>query len=130
MSSETMNIILTSVIVPVIVALVPFLIAYMNKKTDEVKAKINDARISKYINIAEDAVETAVVSVTQTFVDSIKGGEEWTAETQKQAFEEAKLKAILIMGTAAREALKEAYGDMDSWISNKIEYYVNLRKAV
>jgi hypothetical protein len=129
MSHETMNTILTSVIVPVIVALVPFIVAYINKLSEHVKVKINDEKINRYIAIAEDAIETAVVATGQTFVDAVKGTEGWTDETKKKAFEQAKLQAITIMGTGARQALKEVYGDIDAWIDSKIEAYVRQHKA-
>ena len=122
------NTILTSVIVPVLIALVPFLVNYINKLSEQVKGKINDAKIEKYIIIAEDAIETAVVATAQTFVDAIKGTDGWTDEAKKKAFEQAKNQAILIMGSAARLALKEVYGDIDTWIDSKIEAYVNSYK--
>lgn len=128
MSDEMRNTILTSVIVPVLIALVPFLVNYINKLSEQVKGKINDAKIEKYIIIAEDAIETAVVATAQTFVDAIKGTDGWTDEAKKKAFEQAKNQAILIMGSAARLALKEVYGDIDTWIDSKIEAYVNSYK--
>lgn len=125
MTDELRNTILTSVIIPVIVALVPFLLNYLNKLSEEAKAKINDQRINKYIDIAEDAIVTAVIATNQTFVDSIKGTDNWDEEAQNKAFETAKNQAILIMGSAARQALKEVYGDLDAWIDSKIQAYVN-----
>lgn len=129
MTNETLNTILASVVVPLIVAIVPFLCLYLNKKKEEIAASIKDKSLIKYLDIAEDAIETAVVSVTQTFVDTIKGTEGWTPETQQKAFTQAKAQAILIMGTAARLAIKEAYGDFDTWLNGSIEFYVNQHKT-
>jgi hypothetical protein len=129
MSQETLNTILASVIVPVLVAIVPFFCLYLNKKKEEIAAGMKDKDLVKYLNIAEDAIETAVVSVTQTFVDAIKGTDGWTPETQKQAFEQAKAQAVLIMGIAARLAIKEAYGDFDKWLEGSIEFYVSKNKT-
>ena len=129
MSQETMNTILTAVIVPLLVALVPFVAIYLNKLADEAKGRTKDQQLHKYIDIAEDAIESSVVAVTQTYVDAIKGGEGWTKEAQQQAFTEAKKQALLIMGSAARLAIKEAYGDFDRWLESSIEYYVNKNKT-
>jgi ABC-type uncharacterized transport system permease subunit len=128
MSQETLNIILTSVVVPVLIALTTVIVNYLNKLGTDLKAKADNRELDKYITIAEDAISTAVTSVTQTFVDTIKGTDGWDKEAMEQAFEDAKHKAILIMGFAAQEALNEAYGDVDEWIDNKIEAYVNRTK--
>ena len=128
MDNETMNIVITSVVVPLVVALVGFIIPYINKLSEQVKARVNDEKLNKYIDIAEDAVETAVAATAQTFVDAIKGTEGWTDEAKKKAFEQAKMQALTVMGTAARLALKETYGDLDEWLNAKIEAYVNSYK--
>ncbi|MFA5714984.1 MAG: hypothetical protein WC998_04560 [Candidatus Paceibacterota bacterium] len=129
MSNETLNIILTAVIVPLLVALTPLLINFISLKAKEVNDKIGDARLKKYVDIADDAIETAVVSVMQTYVDALKGTNGWTSETQRKAFEDAKIKALIIMGTAAKEAIAAAYGDVNTWIDDSIQYYVNMHKA-
>lgn len=130
MSNETLNIIITAIIVPTIAALVPLFIAFLNTKTNELKQKVNNEKLTKYIDIAEDAIETAVVSVTQTFVDALKKEGNFDEVAMRIAFTEAKNKAILIMGDSAREALKQAYGDLDAWINSKIEFYVKQNKVL
>lgn len=130
MNSEVKNIILTSVIVPILLALVPFIINYLNKLAEEVKARMKDKAFEKYVNIAEDAIETAVLAIMQTYVDSIKDNpEKWDKEAQVYAFSQAKLKALIVMGTATREALSEVYTDFDAWVINKIEEYVRINKV-
>ena len=128
MSTETMNTIITAVVVPILVALVPFIVGYLKKLSDEVCARMNDKRLEKYMRYAEDAIATSVVAVMQTYVDSIKGTPEWTKEAQEIAFGKARIQAITIMGAAARCALKEVYGDLDTWINAKIQEYVKLNK--
>jgi predicted histidine transporter YuiF (NhaC family) len=128
MSNETLNIIITAVIVPTLAALIPLLVAFLNAKTNEVKKKVDNEKLNAYVDIAEDAVETAVVSVAQTFVDTLKKQGNFDEEAQRIAFKEAKNKAIAIMGSSARDALAQAYGDLDAWIENKIEYYVKVEK--
>lgn len=128
MSNETLNIIIAAIIVPTLAALVPLLIAFINSKTNELKQKAKNEKLNKYIDIANDAVKTSVVSVYQTFVDALKKEGTFDEQAQKVAFTEAKNKAIVIMGDAAREALSSIYGDLDVWIDNKIEYYVKQNK--
>ena len=130
MNTETLNVVITAIVVPVLAVLVPLLITFISAKTKEIKDKINDANINKYIDIAEDAVQTAVISTYQTFVEAIKGTDGWTPEVQKKAFEQAKFKALAIMGTTTRELLATVYTDVDAWLANKIEMYIQVNKEV
>lgn len=133
MEDQTMNIIVTSVIIPIALALTTLLITFINAKTNEIKKNMAEKELIKYIDIAEDAVITAVVSVSQTITESIKrdsaDGKLTSAEIEV-AFMTAKNTAISIMGVKARDAVSELYGDFEEWISNKIEYYVNKTKVI
>lgn len=126
MNQEMINMIATSVIVPVVVALVPFLVSLINAGANYIRQRNHDKNLEKYIYIAEDAIQTAVISTFQTFVSRMKGTESWTADVQKLAFEEARRKAIAIMGSAVRTAIQEVYDDFDAWLDNKIEFYVTI----
>jgi predicted PurR-regulated permease PerM len=128
MSNDTLNIIITAIIVPTLAALVPLLISFLNQKTAELNQKIGNEKLNRYIDIAEDAVSTAVTSVFQTYVDTLKKQGKWNDATAEIAFTEARNKAIAIMGQAAKEALAQAYGDVNLWIDNKIEMHVQLNK--
>ena len=128
MTNETLNMVIAAIIIPLAGVLIPYLCSFISKKNQELKDKINDAKISKYLDIAEDAIQTAVISTYQTFVSKIKGTDGWTENVQKQAFEEAKMKALVIMGTAAKEALQALYDDFDTWLSGKIEACVYIEK--
>lgn len=129
MSQETMNLIFTSILVPILVALIPLAISFINLKAKEIRDRIGDAKLKKYVDIAEDAIESAVVAVMQTYVEALKGSEGWSAAARQKAFIDARTKAIIIMGTAARLAIKDAYGDFDTWLDSSIEYYVNKSKT-
>jgi hypothetical protein len=130
MNQETLNIIITAIVVPVAAALVPLLISFLNAQTDALKKRTNNEKLNVYIDIAEDAIETSVVTVFETFVKVLKEQGTFDEEAQRVAFTEAKNKAIAIMGESAREALAQAYGDLDSWIDNKIEVYVAKNKTM
>jgi predicted PurR-regulated permease PerM len=126
MDQETLNTLVAVVIVPVLAAVVPMVVAAINVYAKKLKNEITDQRLHKYVDIAEDAVETAVVSVYQTFVNTLKTQGDWNAETQKVAFDAAKNKALAIMGVTTKAVLEEVYDDFDAWIENKIEFYVNI----
>jgi len=124
MNPETLNLITNGVLIPIVIALVPLLTAAIAAGAAYLRSLLKDQRKAKYIDIAEDAVQTAVISTYQTLVSTIKGTDGWTDKTKQLAFDEAKRKAIAIMGNAALRTLEELYGDVDAWLDNKIEFYV------
>lgn len=131
MDTETMNVVITSIIIPVLVALVALFVQYTAAKSAELKVKLHNEEVSKYVDIAEDAVVTAVGATAQVLVDALKdlADNGQLSESQKaQAFAEARNRALAIMGLAGREAVKELYGSFDDWIANKIDYYVGQLK--
>ena len=112
--SEILNIVLpillTSVIIPLILSV-----------GDYIKKQAKTEMQQKYFNYACDAVTTAVAETMQTFVSTMKKNGTWTEESAKQALEMAKLKAQEIMGVAALSALPEIVGDVETWLTSKIE---------
>lgn len=94
-----------------------------------ISAKIKNENAEKHINLAADAVYTAVQQTMQTYVSTLKKSGEWNAESAQKAFEYAKLTAIIIMGEQAKNAVVELTGDFDAWISAKIEAYTLQIKA-
>lgn len=127
--NELVSTLVSVVLIPVLPVLTGYLIALLRKKTAEAKQKIENDAFDKYITIAEDAVCTSVSAISQTIVDTAKKSGQFTQTAREEAFNSAKEKALTIMGAATQTALKEAYGDLDSWIDSKIEYYVKATKA-
>lgn len=132
MNAETMNVLIISVLVPFLVALVALFQQYTASKAEELKVKLHNEEISKYVDIAEDAVITAVGAVSGVLVDTLKELAEngkLTEEQKEAAFMEARHRALLIMGVAGKAAVTELYGSFDDWIDNKIDYYVEVQKT-
>lgn len=112
--SEILNIVipilLTSVIIPLILG-----------AGEYIKKKAKTEMQQKYFAFACDAVVTAVAETMQTFVTTMKNNGTWTDESAKQALEMSKLKAQEIMGVAALNALPEIVGDVETWLTSKVE---------
>jgi len=131
MSQENLNLVITGVVVPILTALAILLVNYINAKAEEVKAKMHNDEVKKYIDIANEAVCVAVGAVAQTMVDGLKKAAEdgvLSSEEASAAFNEAKAKSLAIMGVAGQEAVKELYADFDQWLAAKIEFYVGANK--
>ena len=125
---EYLNIVFTVVIMPLLPILTTYIVAFIKAKTKDLQNKNNNEIANKYIEIANDAICTAVSSTTQTYVDSLKKQNSFDLDAQKKAFIETKNKALSIMGVTAQNVLKETYDDIDAWIDNKIEFYIKNSK--
>ena len=66
--------------------------------------------------------------VQQTYVDSLKQQEKFTAEAQKEAFELAKKRAIELMNQHTQDAIIHIYGNLDTYIDTMIESIINQNK--
>lgn len=122
--------VLNLLIIPILPVVTAFLIAYLKKKTSELKNRLQNEEISKYINIVEKAISSMVSKVNQIYVDDIKAKNgHLTPEEQKSAFEMAKSQILSIAGDTAISALNQIYKDSETYLNNRIEYYVSLDKA-
>lgn len=98
-----------------------YLIALLRKKTAQLQQEVDNKTANKYIGMACDAVSQAVAFTAQTFVDALKADDAFTKDKQLEAFTMAKDKTIQILGDTAIAALNEIYGDLDLWLTTKIE---------
>lgn len=117
-TTEILSIVITVVIIPLATWAITAL-------TDYLKTKTENAKLDKLLDMAQDAITTAVQEVMQTYVSSLKKSGEWNEDTQKIALEMAKQKAIDLMGVAAYKALgtlfDSAERQMQEWMTAKIE---------
>jgi hypothetical protein len=128
LTPEITSIIITVVLIPFIKQLLTITTTYLISKIDTMQHNIKSEKLNHYIDQAEDAVFTAVDSVSQTYVNSLKKSGSFDVEAQTKAFQEAKSKVLSMIGQEAKETLTEVYGDLDAWINNKIENYVKNSK--
>ena len=128
MNNETLNIIITSVVVPVLVALTGIAVKYLNRLAENIKNETSNQVANHYIDLAENAISSSVVAVMQTFVDTLKKNGTWNEDTQKEAFSMAKQRALAIMGNATKDVLNLVVDDVEQWIDTKIEQQVKFYK--
>jgi len=125
---ENFSTLTTVIIIPMLAILTKYIQVFLKSRVLELEQKVENENLMKYIRIAEDAIETAVVSVNQTFVDEMKKQGIFDQASMEKAFHLAKDKAVSIMDSYAKETLKDAYSDVDAWLENKLEFYVNKNK--
>lgn len=114
MSTDIIETILNTLVVPFLIYGIKALIAYFQSKS-------SNEKLTTYIQIAGEAVESAVAEVSQTFVDGLKKQGAWSADTAAEAANMAYHKALDLMGEGAVSGLNMLMGDAQGYITARIE---------
>ena len=106
--------ILEVILFPLIGILASYLIAY-------IRAKTKNAIALKYINMLDDTIQACVNATSQTFVGSLKESGKFDQEAQEEAFDKTYEAVYALLTDEGKKYLEEAYGDIDTLITEKIE---------
>lgn len=117
-------------IIPLLGVLTAFFVKWVNAKTAEMATNSKNETEKKYINMLNKTISDCVIATTQTYVDSLKKQGAFDAEAQKIAFTMTYESVIKLLTDEATEYLNEAVGDLNLYITQKIEAEVNLNKTI
>ena len=117
-------------VVPLLGVLVAYLVNYIKTKSTELTEKSKSETMDKYINMLAKTIEDCVVATNQTYVSSLKKENLFTAEAQKEAFQKTYDAVMSVLTDDAKEYLSEAYGDLNTYITQKIEAEVAFSKII
>lgn len=115
-------------VIPLLGILTTYLVKLIRKKNKELDAKVSKEVSRKYINMLADTITDCVVSTNQTYVDALKAANAFDKEAQKKAFELTYNKIMNVLTEDAKEYLTTIYGDLEIYITTKIESEVKLYK--
>lgn len=126
---EFLKALLLAVMTAAVPVLTTYAVGFIRKLGENAKVNTESITVKTYIQEVTDAVTDAVAATNQTFVDTLKskGGftkEAWTEAAQKSL--EACLKSI---SPAALEFMQRAYGDVNAYLTTKIEAEVRRQKS-
>jgi hypothetical protein len=76
----------------------------------------------------EDTITKAVIATTQTYVEALKNKNAFDEEAQKEAFTRTYNAVIAVLNEDAYKYLTSAVGDLESYITTRIEYNVKVCK--
>lgn len=113
---------------PLLGVLTTFLIIFIHKKAEELKATTDNELYHKYIDMLEQTISSCVIATNQTYVNALKAEGKFDAEAQKIAFQKTYDSIMAILADDAKEYLNNAIGDLQTYIINQIEAQVNLNK--
>lgn len=117
-------------IIPLLGVLTAYIVKFINMKSVEIQANVDNDMADKYIAMITDTVSACVIATNQTYVEALKKENAFTAEAQKEAFNLTYNAVMAILTDEAKEYLAEIYGDVAAYITNKIEAEVNISKIV
>lgn len=115
-------------IIPLLSVLTAFFVKWVNVKSNEVKVNIDDATLVKYIDMLNSTITDCVIATNQTYVEALKQQGKFDIEAQKTAFQMTSKAVLDILSDDAKEYLTAAVGDLNVYITKKIEAEVNLNK--
>ena len=115
-------------VIPLLGVLTAYVVKFINAKSAEIQHKVDNDNADKYIAMVADTISACVIATNQTYVDALKKQNAFTAEAQKEAFNLTYNAVMNILTEDAKKYLTEIYGDVTTYITNKIEAEVNLSK--
>jgi hypothetical protein len=116
------------VVIPLLGVLTAYVVKLVNTKINEISEKRDNELEKKYLDMLSKTITDCVMATTQTYVDSLKKKGEFTADAQKEAFNQTYEAVLTILSEDAKEYLNEAVGDLNLYITQKIEAEVGLNK--
>ena len=117
------------VVIPLLGILTAYVVKIVNAKLEEVSANRKNELEKKYINMLNDTISDCVIATTQTYVESLKKQGSFDAEAQKEAFNQTYGAVMGILSEEAKKYLNEAIGDLNLYITQKIEAEVKINKT-
>ena len=73
-------------IIPLLGVLTTFFMKWVNAKSAEIQANINDATLKKYMEMLTSTITDCVIATNQTYVESLKAQGKFDAAAQQRAF--------------------------------------------
>ena len=115
-------------IIPLLGVLTAYVVKYIQVKSNEITAKSENELIDKYTKMLADTITACVKATNQTYVDALKKQDKFDMEAQKNAFDMTLNSVLGILNADAKEYLSEAFGDLNTYITQQIEASVNVNK--
>ena len=114
-----------TVVIPSIGVLTVFIVTFIRAKKEELKKKIDNELLCKYVDMLAETVCTCVVATNQTYVNELKRQGKFDKEAQRVAFEMTYNAVMSILSDEAVKYLTVFYGDLNTTIVELIENSVN-----
>ena len=128
MGTELLTQIFEVCILPLLGILTTFFVKWVNARIGEISDNRKHETEKKYLDMLNNTISDCVIATTQTYVDALKKQGAFDAEAQKVAFNMTYEAVVKLLTNEAQIYLNEAVGDLNLYITQKIESEVNLNK--
>ena len=112
----------------IIAAAVPvattFLCKWLVSLSEANKVKVKNEKAQATIGLVTDMIVAAVETTTSTYVKQLKAENLLDADAQKEAFNKTFEAVQKQLTEDSRKIIAETYGDVETYITNKIEQFV------
>ena len=115
-------------VIPLLGIVTKFAIDYIAQKKEQIKAQTNNELAQKYLDILNDTIAKCVTATNQTYVESLKEQNAFDADAQKEAFIKTYNAVIGTLGDEANKYLPMVIGDLQTYITERIEASVKESK--
>jgi hypothetical protein len=115
-------------VIPLLGVLTAYAIKYIKAKENEINNKLDNETAEKYISMVSMTIQDCVAATTQTYVDSLKAQNSFNEEAQKVAFSKTYDAVMAILTDDVKDYLTNIYGDLQSYLTNRIEAEVKAQK--
>ena len=115
-------------IIPLLGIVTKFVIEYIAQKKEQIKTQTDNELAQKYLDILNDTIAKCVTATNQTYVESLKEQNAFDADAQKEAFIKTYNAVIETLGDEANKYLPMVIGDLQTYITERIEASVKESK--
>lgn len=106
-----------------------YLTYLISVKIKELKQKSDNETTKKYLDMLNTTISSAVLATTQTYVEALKKEGKFDAEAQKSAFKQTYEAVMKVLTDDAIKYITTSVGDLETYVTNKIEAEVKLTKT-
>lgn len=117
----------------IITAAVPtitvFVCKFLQSLYEKYKGQIKNEKVATILGLVTDMMTSAVQTTTSTYVKQLKADNLFDQEAQKEAFQRTYDTVMKQLTQESSEIIEEAYGDVNTYITTKIEELVETLKS-
>ena len=121
---EVLQNVLYAIITAAVPVLTAFLCTWLKSLYDNNKVKIKNEKVSATLGNVTDMILAAVETTTSTYVKQLKVNNLFDADAQKEAFNKTFETVKKQLTEDATKIIEETYGDVEVYLTNKIEQLV------
>ena len=115
-------------IIPLLGVLTAYIVKLIQAKSAEIATNQENAVVSKYIMLLSETITDCVIATNQTYVDALKAENAFDKDAQAIAFQKTFDAIMNVLSADAKEYLTNIYGDLNAYITARIEAEVKANK--